>query len=92
MTCVRVIISGQVQGVGYRAWAVRTATKLNLKGWVRNVLDGTVEALFSGDESAVNAMLSACKKGPSTARVDTIASFPAAAPEEDGFTAKKPTI
>src|SRR5690606_33021122 len=72
---VRVIITGRVQGVSYRAWTVRTADKLGLSGWVRNLGDGSVEAVFSGDEKAVQAMLEACRKGPMMARVDNIESF-----------------
>ena len=45
---VRLRITGEVQGVGYRLWARRTATGLGLRGWVRNRFDGTVEALVTG--------------------------------------------
>ncbi len=44
---IRVIISGRVQGVGYRAWTVAMAGDSGLKGWVRNRSDGTVEAVFA---------------------------------------------
>jgi acylphosphatase len=46
---LRVLISGKVQGVGYRLWTVRQAKSLGLKGWVRNLPDDGVEAVFSGD-------------------------------------------
>jgi acylphosphatase len=91
MNAVRVLISGRVQGVGYRAWTVATANKLGIKGWVRNLSSGQVEALFSGEEPAVGAMIEACKKGPSASRVDKIESFTAAIPEENAFFAK-PTL
>jgi acylphosphatase len=64
MRAVRLRISGRVQGVGYRAWAVRTAARLGPRGWVRNRADGTVEALLIGDEAAVAAMVDACRRGP----------------------------
>ena len=69
---VHVIISGRVQGVGYRNWTVITATKLGIEGWVRNRSDGTVEAVFHGNTQQVDAMLEACNKGPMLARVDNI--------------------
>ena len=68
----RVVISGRVQGVGYRAWTEYTAIELGLEGWVRNRRDGTVEALFAGPHEAVEAMLEACRQGPPGARVEAI--------------------
>jgi acylphosphatase len=69
---VHAIISGRVQGVGYRNWTVITATKLGVEGWVRNRSDGTVETVFHGSAQQVDAMLEACRKGPMLARVDGI--------------------
>ncbi|MCB2107906.1 MAG: acylphosphatase [Rhodobacteraceae bacterium] len=66
---VRLLISGCVQGVGYRAWAVRAATGLGLSGWVRNLTDGRVEALASGSTDAVGAFIDACREGPRFAKV-----------------------
>ena len=68
----RVVISGRVQGVGYRAWTEYTAIKLGLEGWVRNRRDGTVEALFVGPDETVETMLEACRQGPPGARVEAI--------------------
>jgi len=85
MKSVHVIISGRVQGVWYRAWTQKTAEKLGLSGWVRNCADGTVEALFSGSEDKVEAMLRQCRKGPMLARVDDIHQSPADAPDQSGF-------
>lgn len=65
-------ISGRVQGVGYRAWAVGQATRRSLSGWVRNRRDGTVEALVVGDEQAIDTFIIACHKGPLAARVEHI--------------------
>ena len=72
MLQARLTISGRVQGVGYRDWALEIARRLGLTGWVRNRRDGAVEALIVGDESAVGQMIEACRRGPSLARVDEI--------------------
>ena len=69
---VRVRITGQVQGVGFRMWTVRNARALGLAGWVRNRRDGAVEALFSGASGAVRDMLERCSEGPSGAAVDEV--------------------
>jgi len=68
----RLTIVGRVQGVGYRDWAVAAGQRLGLRGWVRNRHDGAVEALIVGDEAAVGAMIDACRRGPTLARVDEI--------------------
>jgi acylphosphatase len=75
---VRVRISGHVQGVWYRGWTVETATRRGLRGWVRNRLDGSVEALFIGPEASVEAMIVACADGPPHARVTRVERLPAA--------------
>lgn len=67
-----VTIRGRVQGVGYRAFVDHEARAKNLEGWVRNLRDGSVEALFAGDEDVVTAMIAACRRGPSLARVDAV--------------------
>ncbi|MBY0406103.1 MAG: acylphosphatase [Rickettsiales bacterium] len=72
---LRVLISGRVQGVGFRAWTVREATHLGLRGWVRNLSDGRVEATFAGEETVIHQMIEACKQGPEAARVDAIEVF-----------------
>lgn len=68
----RLSISGRVQGVGYRDWAMATAQRFGLKGWVRNRADGSVEALIVGDDEAVGKMIEACQRGPTLARVDAV--------------------
>ena len=68
----RLTITGQVQGVGYRDWAIETGRRLGLTGWVRNRRDGAVEALVVGEEDAVGQMIEACRRGPPLARVDQI--------------------
>ena len=72
---VRVIISGKVQGVAYRAWAASKAEELELNGWIRNLSDGTVEAAFAGPEETVEQMVEECGVGPRSARVDDIERF-----------------
>ena len=69
---VRVVISGQVQGVWYRGWTVKSARALDLCGWVRNRRDGTVEAVFGGPEPAVEIMLARCHSGPPAARINSV--------------------
>jgi acylphosphatase len=68
----RLVITGRVQGVGYRDWALATGRRLGVSGWVRNRRDGAVEVLVVGEEDAVGAMIEACRKGPSLARVDSM--------------------
>ncbi len=85
MSAVRVVIHGRVQGVWYRGWTVDQATARDLDGWVRNRRDGTVEALFSGDDAAVEAMIEACRSGPPAARVRDIERYPAQPPGMPGF-------
>ena len=74
-TQLRVVVAGRVQGVWYRAWTAETAEMLGLDGWVRNRLDGTVEAVFAGAPDKVEAMVRACRDGPPAARVTEIARF-----------------
>jgi acylphosphatase len=66
---VHVRIEGRVQGVGYRLWTERKARELGLVGWVRNRRDGSVEAVFQGPGETVDAMIEACRRGPSAAAV-----------------------
>ena len=68
----KVMIRGRVQGVGYRAWVEWEASARGLEGWVRNRRDGSVEALFAGAAEAVAEMITACRRGPPMARVDTV--------------------
>ena len=75
---VHLVISGRVQGVWYRGWAVDTANDLGLQGWVRNRGDGRVEAVIAGAAGAVEHMISACRKGPPAAHVTNVEVTPAA--------------
>ncbi len=72
LTHFRLRIAGRVQGVGFRDWVVGEAEVRGLDGWVRNRSDGTVEALVSGSDAAVQDMLRACTQGPPAAAVTGI--------------------
>ncbi|NTW77451.1 MAG: acylphosphatase [Syntrophaceae bacterium] len=72
MKRIRVHVSGIVQGVCFRAATRRAAADLNLTGWVRNTRDGRVEAIFEGDDAAVEKMVEWCQVGPPAARVDKV--------------------
>jgi len=65
-------ISGIVQGVGYRWSCHREAASRDLLGWVRNLPDGRVEAVFQGPKEEVEGMIRWCYRGPSEARVSDI--------------------
>lgn len=71
---LRVIVTGRVQGVGFRYWAQDVATGLGLCGWVRNCRDGSVEALISGPRPVVNDMLARFWQGPRAARVEGVSA------------------
>jgi len=81
----RLVIAGRVQGVGYRVWMVRKASELGLSGWVRNLSNGSVEALIAGDTAAVEEMSRLCRRGPRMAEVSSIDEDVAEPPEDDGF-------
>lgn len=89
---LRVLISGRVQGVGFRAWAVTKATNLGLQGWVRNVKDGSVEAVFSGEHEVIQQMIESCKDGPEAARVEAIEVFTFKEEIADGPFAARQTV
>jgi acylphosphatase len=72
MKRVRVLVSGQVQGVFYRADCGRQARALGLGGFVRNLPDGRVEAAFEGPDEDVEAMVGWCHEGSDWARVDAV--------------------
>jgi acylphosphatase len=78
---VRLRITGQVQGVGYRLWMTRTAASLKLRGWVRNRTDGSVEALVTGEPEAVAAVIEAARKGPFGGHIRDVTVTP---DEDDG--------
>ena len=65
----RVLVAGRVQGVWFRDSMRREAERLALAGWVRNLPDGRLEAVFEGDDEAVERLTAWCNRGPSGARV-----------------------
>ncbi len=79
-----IFISGRVQGVGFRHFTKTHARSLGVKGWVRNLQDGRVEAIFQGDEQLVNQLIEKCKRGPRSAYVQSIEVDEEK--EEDAFT------
>ena len=81
---IHVYVSGRVQGVGFRFAVAREAYRLNLRGWVRNLPDGRVEATFEGDEEAVREIGDWCREGPPGARVRRVDVFPEAPTGEVG--------
>lgn len=68
----RVMVTGRVQGVGYRQWTRGEALALGLQGFVRNRHDGTVEAVFAGRAQDVAAMIALCRRGPTAAAVQSV--------------------
>jgi acylphosphatase len=68
----QVLISGRVQGVFYRAHTRDQAAARGLTGWVRNLPDGRVAALFEGDREKIESMLAWCRQGPPYAAVDEV--------------------
>ncbi|HXY72783.1 MAG TPA: acylphosphatase [Actinomycetota bacterium] len=82
---VRVLVSGDVQGVGFR-WSARAeAVERGLAGWVRNRPDGRVEAVFEGPPEEVDAMVSWCRIGPRWATVQEVSVVEEAPGGESGF-------
>ncbi|MGO9673364.1 MAG: acylphosphatase [Methylocella sp.] len=69
---VRAVISGRVQGVGYRAWTQTEAEALGLRGWVRNRTNGDVEAALAGPAAGVEALCRLLWRGPPAAEVDRV--------------------
>jgi acylphosphatase len=72
MRCVRVVVSGQVQGVFFRTSCASLARELGVSGWIRNRPSGDVEGLFEGPDDAVKRLVAWCREGPSHAQVDRV--------------------
>ncbi|NJL99596.1 MAG: acylphosphatase [Synechococcaceae cyanobacterium RM1_1_27] len=73
---IQLLISGQVQGVGFRAATERQARLQQIKGWVRNRFDGRVEVVIEGSLAAVEAMVSWCHHGDPPAQVTAVEQIP----------------
>ncbi len=87
----RLVITGRVQGVGFRVWAMREARRRGLRGWVRNRRDGSVEALAIGESAAIDAFAESCRGGPGMAWVDGVSRAPAKDDGSRGFD-ERPTV
>jgi acylphosphatase len=86
MRAVRVVVTGRVQGVGFRAFVQRRADELGLTGWVRNRSDGSVEAEAAGHEAELLRFVEALRAGPRHARVEHAAEeWFESAGARDGF-------
>jgi acylphosphatase len=71
----RFLISGRVQGVGFRWFVHDTATREGVTGWVTNLLDGRVEAFVEGEQDAVRRVEAALRSGPRSAHVERVAAM-----------------
>ncbi|HEX6103594.1 MAG TPA: acylphosphatase [Alphaproteobacteria bacterium] len=85
MKCVRLRITGRVQGVWFRGWTVDQGRELGLDGWVRNRRDGSVEAVASGPAARVDELIARCRKGPPAAMVDRVEVTPETEDVASGF-------
>jgi len=81
----RFVVSGRVQGVGFRAFVVEAARGLGLAGWVRNLADGRVEALAEGEPAALDRLAEALARGPLLARVDRVEGSEVSVEGRSGF-------
>ncbi len=89
-TRAHVFISGMVQGVNFRAYTRDQARRNGLAGWVRNLPDGRVEAVFEGEASAVERMVEWCHDGPPYARVEHVdVQWETATNAEEGFQVRR---
>lgn len=71
-TRAHAVITGKVQGVFFRVACRNEASARHLRGWIRNNLDGSVEAVFEGPEAGVKALVEWCRRGPPAAAVENV--------------------
>lgn len=86
MKRVHVFISGKVQGVFFRAYTKEKAAELGIAGWVKNLPDGRVEAVFEGKPDQVDQLVAWCRQGPPAGRVEKVEEKEEAAEQLSGFT------
>jgi acylphosphatase len=86
---VRVFISGQVQGVGFRWYCREQANRRGVAGYVKNTPDGRVEAVFEGEPAAVDAMVEWCRTGPDWATVESVEASEERPAGDDRFVISK---
>lgn len=89
MERAHVYVSGTVQGVYFRATTREKAEEFGIAGWVRNLEDGRVEAVFEGDEEDVERMIDFCREGPPAASVETVAVEREEPQGIDGFSIRR---
>ncbi len=82
MKYIHVFVTGRVQGVFFRAFTKKSADDCDIKGWVRNLPDGRVEAFACGDKEKIDTFITQLKKGPPASRVENIEILAADAKEE----------
>lgn len=83
------IIEGHVQGVGFRVFTIRKANEMGVDGWVRNLRDGSVEVIAEGQRTDLDKLLSALRRGPTSASVTNVKpDWRSATGEFDGFNVK----
>ncbi|AFC99069.1 Acylphosphatase [Methanocella conradii HZ254] len=88
MKAVDVIVSGRVQAVGFRAFTMRNALMLGVRGYVENLEDGRVHAVLEGDDHQVDKLLEMMRQGPRSARVEGVTVRPVEAAGYQGFDAR----
>ena len=67
-----IVITGRVQGVGFRYWLYKAAVRNNINGWVKNKISGKVEALLIGNDVEIDNLIKLCEKGPPSSKVTRI--------------------
>ena len=67
-----IVITGKVQGVGFRYWLYKAAIQKNIDGWVRNKISGEVEALLIGNDVEIDNLIKLCEKGPLSSKVTKV--------------------
>jgi acylphosphatase len=82
---VHVLVRGRVQGIGFRVSAASRARSLGVGGWVRNLPDGGVEAVFEGPRELVESMVDWCRRGPSGAWIESVETNAEPPTGEAGF-------
>jgi acylphosphatase len=85
----KILISGLVQGIGFRFFILDRAMELGVTGWTRNTQDNKVEALFQGDEKTVLKLIDLCKTGPGMAKVKKVEEFKSSEPKYQDFIIRK---
>jgi acylphosphatase len=81
----RAVVRGRVQGVAFRASTREAARRAGIDGWVRNLADGGVEAVFEGDPTGVATLLAFCREGPAWAEVSDLEVFHEVPRGDSGF-------